>query len=159
MRKRFPKHESGYIIWFNLLFLPIPIILIATLWFIDPRLYSAIILYGAIALLSLLVVLPKIGYKNSLSKVLLSEDGIKIILFTKTREFVKWNEIIEINKAKRSINVQLVTNNTIIVLQVNKRMYKSIMAIAPEDIRQKIDALNLTKHYGTRSKSPKLTQE
>lgn len=106
----------------------------------------SIVIFSAILLFLLLIVFFN---KNVLSKVIISEIGIKLMWFKKEILFINWEDIIEVKSAVQSFctnYLTFVTKDNTIRFDLTKKMYDTIMAVCPiPNIKVRINELDAFK--------------
>lgn len=89
--------------------------------------------------------------KRLLSKVSFSDEGIKITRFRKVCNFFRWDEIIKVEEIPRSHVLSwlsFVSENEHIDVELNARMYKTIMSICPnQNVKNMINQIECFKCF------------
>jgi len=141
IKTKFRKNERGFRIFLDLVVCT-PLIIGVAVWlwigFEELGAIFIISLWSLIMLMAMLVLMPIIGYKNSLSTIRLSYDGIKYT------ELIYWSDIIDIQKIKhriRGAQISFVTHFVILDILMTRKLYKSLLHFAPFEVTEKIKTL------------------
>jgi hypothetical protein len=95
------------------------------------------------------VTLLVFGYKYVFMKVVIDENGIKWLLFKKTRRELNWKSVFKVEKAHfdftQSLRLNYIdSNNEILYFNISRRKMRRIISICPlEEVRKQLINIKL----------------
>jgi len=102
-----------------------------------------------IVILILGIILLAFGYKYVFMKVVIDENGIKWLLFKKTRKELNWKSIFKIEKAHldftQSVRLNYIdANDETLYFNITRRKMRRIISICPsEEVREQLTNIKL----------------